>query len=401
MLSAPLAATRLPDDPSSESAWTTLLPTAGTRTKFNATIKVLHLINGEHFSGAERVQQHLGNQLEQFGYTSHFACLKPGKFPEMSGLPVERVHSAEMRSRWDWSVVERVVELATETQAFLLHAHTPRAALVAAFAAHRMQLPWVYHVHSPTARDSTRRMINRINDCVERFSINSCDLVITVSRSLRREMLRRGVDRKRLVCVPNGVTAIEPIVASERLQSRRFRLGLIALMRPRKGVEVCLEAMASLKARGADATLELIGGFETEAYQHQITELISDLELEDVVELKGFTRDVPAALRQLDVMVLPSLFGEGMPMVVLEALAAGVPVVATRVEGTPEVVRHGVEGLLAQPRDPHSLADNIEAMIRDRNAWAQMSQAAVDRHRSKFSDVEMARRVANAYARIV
>lgn len=365
------------------------------------TISVLHVINGEHFSGAERVQQNLGLHLEQFGYTSHFVCVKPDKFPQVSGLPAERVHTAAMRSRFDWRAVDRVCDLVQETNSFLLHAHTPRTALVAAFAAHRMQLPWIYHVHSPAARDSTRGLVNRINDWVERFSIVSCDLLITVSRSLRREMLKRGVRRERLMAIPNGVAAIDPIDPSTRAQSRSWRLGLIALMRPRKGVEVALEAMARLKSQGAAVSLDLIGGFETPGYEAAIRKLISEWELEDVVQLKGFTRDVPTAVRELDALLLPSLFGEGMPMVVLEALSAGVPVVATRVEGTPEVVRHGVEGYLAIPRDAADIALQIQAMCASRQRWIAMSQAALARHRARFSDVEMARRVARAYDRIV
>ena len=364
-------------------------------------INVLHVINGEHFSGAERVQQNLGLQLDQFGYSSYFVCVKPDKFPGVCGLPPDRVHSAAMKSRFDWRAIDRVCDLAVETKSCLLHAHTPRTALVAAFAAHRLQLPWVYHVHSPTARDSTRGLVNRINDWVERFSIASCDLLITVSRSLRREMLRRGVARDRLVCVANGVAAIEPIDPTTRAGCRTWRLGLIALMRPRKGVEVALEAMAKLKSQGAPISLDLIGGFETPAYEETIRKMISDLELDDVVHLKGFTRDVPAAVRELDALLLPSLFGEGMPMVVLEALSAGVPVVATRVEGTPEVVRPGIEGYLAIPRDAADIALQIQAMCSSRARWIEMSRAALARHRSRFSDIEMARRVAKAYDRLI
>ena len=364
-------------------------------------IKVLHLINGEHFSGAERVQQNLGHQLGRCGYVSHFACLKPGKFPELCGLPSERVHAVPMQGRTDWNVIERITSLAINEDCRLLHAHTPRTALVAAFAAHRLGVPWVYHIHSPTARDSTRGMINRVNDMVERFSIASCDLMITVSRSLRREMLSRGVKRRRLVAIPNGVAAIEPIDPDARRQHDSWRLGLIALMRPRKGVEVALEAMAELRRSGAPVSLELIGGFETIPYQQQVLDRIEALDLSDVVSWSGFTRDVPSAVRRLDALLLPSLFGEGMPMVVLEALSAGVPVVATRVEGTPEVVRHGVEGVLAAPGDATDLAQKIEDLISDRSRWSEMSRAAVARHRSRFSDAEMARRVARAYDRIV
>ena len=90
--------------------------------------------------------------------------------------------------------------------------------------------------------------------------------------------------------------------------------------------------------------------------------MVEELNVQDVVEWTGFTSDVPEAIRRLDALVLPSLFGEGMPMVVLEALAAAVPVVATSVEGTPEVVRDGVEGLLAEPRSVESLVTKIEEL---------------------------------------
>ena len=71
----------------------------------------------------------------------------------------------------------------------------------------------------------------------------------------------------------------------------------------------------------------------------------------------GFTRDVLDELRQMDLFVLPSLFGEGLPMVVLEAMAAGVPVVATRVAGIPEAIRPGQDGVLVEPGDAEDLAE--------------------------------------------
>lgn len=194
---------------------------------------------------------------------------------------------------------------------------------------------------------------------------------------------------------------MEPIAADTRIGDKHWRIGMIALMRPRKGVEVALAAMRELKLRRLPITLELIGGFETELYQQQTLGLISSLNLQDCVHWSGFTNDVPKALRRLDAMLLPSLFGEGMPMVVLEALAAAVPVVATRVEGTPEVIREGIEGMLAEPGDALGLAEKIIEMTSDRVAWRAMSHRAMERHRSSFSDQHMASRVARAYRRVL
>ncbi len=363
-------------------------------------VSSLHLINGEHFSGAERVQQILGKRLPDFGVSAHFACLKPGKFPEHCGLDDDLVHSVCMKSRFDLSIVGRITELAMDIDADVIHAHTPRTAMIASFVAKQCNLPWVYHVHSPAARDSTRGFVNRMNDWVEAYSLRYSDHIITVSKSLRREMLSRGYSRHKITAVANGVAEQPPIDPTERLNQRHWKLGMVALVRPRKGIEVLLEAIAKLTGGQNSITLDVIGGFETPDYEANIRALIRRLQLEGIVNLCGFTKDVPAVMRTLDAMVLPSLFGEGMPMVVLEALACGVPVIATSVEGTPEVIRHGKEGLLARPQDPESLAQAIQVFISDRTSWCNMSRSAVKRHRQGFSDLKMAERTARVYRKL-
>ena len=84
-------------------------------------------------------------------------------------------------------------------------------------------------------------------------------------------------------------------------------------------------------------------------------------------------------------------------MVVLEAMAAGLPVIATRVEGTPEAITHGVEGLLAEPSDPESLAGEIRSMVTGQHDWNVMAEAAFERHRTCFSDLSMAAGTAEVY----
>lgn len=364
-------------------------------------INVLHVINGEHFSGAERVQQLLGQCLPEYGVMPTFACVKPGKFIDLCGLPETQLLRTPMRSRIDLRVVSQLAHVVRANDFHILHAHTPRTALLTSMVSMRTGVPWCYHVHSPTARDSTRGVVNKINSWIERYSINSCAQLVTVSESLRRESLKLGVKRERLSLVPNGVPNIEPIETSPRLTSAKWRLGLIALMRPRKGIEVALEAMKLINQTGRKVELELIGGFETDTYERHVLDVIERLQLTSFVRWTGFTTDIASAIRRLDALVLPSLFGEGMPMVVLEALAAGVPVVATAVEGTPEVIRHGVEGMLAQPGCAISLAEQIEQLIADRSTWAMMSARAVVRHREHFSAQLMAKRVAEVYHRML
>lgn len=387
--------------PSNQSSAIACKNTGSNRETNQHPVNVLHLINGEHFSGAERVQQLLGKRLPEVQVFPHFVCLKQGKFTEFSGLPPESMSTICMSSRFDLSIVARIAEQAKSIGADIIHAHTPRAAMIANFVSRKCKLPWVYHVHSPAARDSTRSLINRINNLVEGYSLRRADHIITVSKSLRREMLLHGYGRKRVTAVANGVACQSPISTSNRLQQESWRLGMIALVRPRKGIEVLFQALDKLRSRHNKITVEIVGGFETSEYEQSVRALVTELRLENVVQFTGFTNNVPAAIQRLDALVLPSLFGEGMPMVVLEAMAMGVPVIATRVEGTPEVIRHGEEGLLAEPQDPQSLADQITAFTSDRQAWERMSHNAFARHRERYSDIQMATATAKVYRKVL
>jgi glycosyltransferase involved in cell wall biosynthesis len=262
-------------------------------------------------------------------------------------------------------------------------------------------LPWIYHVHSPAARDSDNRLSNWINASIERQSLRGCSHLITVSESLRLDCIAKGVAEDDVTVVRNGVPAVRPERLVKPVPGGRWTVGMVALMRPRKGLEVVLEAIAKLEKRNHDVVLRCIGPFETDEYEAEIDAQIDQLQIRHRIERVGFTDDVPAALAQLDAMVLPSLFGEGLPMVVLEAMAAALPVIATRVEGTPEAITNGVEGLLAEPRDPESLAQAIESLVTGQHDWDQMAEAACARHARCFSDDAMAAGTAAVYRKLV
>lgn len=360
---------------------------------------VLHLINGEHFSGAERVQDLLGLHLPNFGYKPGFACVKPDRFPQMRTAREAPLYELGMHSRFDFRVVTRLARIVRDECYELLHAHTPRTAMLGSLVARNTDCPLVYHVHSPVSRDSTRRWQNWINVQVENFSLKHVDHLITVSHSLATHMEREGVSEQRMTVVPNGV----PV--NDRRRSRiapqaSWTLGAVALFRPRKGTEILLQTLAELRSQGRDVKLRAVGPFESDAYGDQLKALAKKLGLEEHVVWTGFTRDVTAELLQMDLFVLPSLFGEGLPMVVLEAMATGVPVVATRVEGVPEAIHHGQNGVLAAPNDAADLAKVIGTVLKGEFDWSELQVNGFQRHRDSFSDVAMARGVAAVYDRL-
>lgn len=372
------------------------------------TIRVLHVVNGEHFSGAERVQSHLGRCLPEQNVIADFACVKPGRFADMldqrsgsvSGERWGRGHRLSMKSRLDITVAKRMADLVREHGYELLHAHTPRTAMIASLASKWTGKPWIYHVHSPASRDCERWISNRINALTERRSLTNCSHLICVSNSLREELITQGFPGDSVTVVHNGVPAIRPQRDHRPIVGGRWTIGMIALMRNRKGLEVALDALGEVHRRGLDVQLRCIGPFETDAYRAKIDQQINELQIGPHIDWVGFADNVPGELTRMDAMVLPSLFGEGLPMVVLEAMAAAVPVIATRVEGTPEAITHGVEGLLAEPRDARSLADQIEALVTGRYDWETMAESAAKRHGECFSDTAMAAKTASIYRNI-
>ncbi len=372
--------------------------------RFSNTIRVLHVVNGEHFAGAERVQSHLGRCLPKYGVRADFACVKPGRFADAVDAAESKwgvAHRTAMQNRFDLSVVRRLAQTARSGGYDLLHAHTPRTAMLTAIVARMTKLPWVYHVHSPAARDSSKRMVNSINAWIERRSLRGCDHLITVSESLRNDCILAGYHPTRVTVVHNGVPAICYDRSETPKPGGRWVLGMVALMRPRKGLEVAIDAISRLRAVDHDVVLRCIGPFETEEYQREINRQISQLNLGDRVEQVGFQTDVPLALSNLDAMLLPSLYGEGLPMVVLEAMAAGLPVVATAVEGTPEAIRNGIDGVLAEPASATDLAFQIERLLTGKVDWHACAKSARERHGESFSDWAMSRGVASVYRQVI
>ncbi|WP_197527590.1 glycosyltransferase [Posidoniimonas polymericola] len=362
--------------------------------------RVLHVINGEHYSGAERVQDLLALRLPDHGFEAGFVALKPGRFGSCRRSVDTPLEELAMRSRWDLRAVGRVARAAQAGGYQIIHAHTPRSAMVAALAARQLELPFVYHVHSPTSRDSTRWLANLVNGRIERLSIAGAAKLITVSPTLTDHMKSLGVPDERLRCVLNGV----PKVAGAEPRKKRegvWTLGMVALFRPRKGAEVLLEALALLKSKGQDVRLSAIGPFETPDYEEHLVSLAGRLGVGNSVSWIGFTEGVGAELDRVDALVLPSLFGEGLPMVVLEAMAAGLPVIATHCEGTAEAVAHRETGYLVEPSSVSQLAGAIDSLLTGELDYEQASARSIARHAERFSDDAMAAQVAEVYRELL
>jgi len=354
---------------------------------------VLHIINGEHYAGAERVQDLLGQQLRNLGYRVGFACLKRGHFAATRRSSDTPLYDVAMKNRFDISPAWRVARIIRAEGYRLVHSHTARSAVIGRLAAMLTGVSFVHHVHSPTTSDTTHPIRNRINCLVERIVLRRADALIAVSEAVGNYVRQQGLG---VFVVANGVPARHSVSARNPAKTD-WTLGMIALFRPRKGLEALLEALALLRSRGLPVRLRAVGNFETPQYESQVRFLAGRLNLEPAIDWAGFARDVDNELYRMDLFVLPSLFGEGLPMVLLEAMSAGLPVVASAVSGVPEAIRDGVEGLLVEPGNPAALAAAIERFVSGEVSWNELASRARLRHAECFSDLRMAAEVARVY----
>lgn len=361
---------------------------------------VLHIVNGEFYAGAERVQDLLALRLPEFGYQVIFSCLKNGLFCEKRKAKEATLHRFTMRSKLDLWIAFGIARLARQNGCCLIHTHTARGALVGQLVARLSGLPMVHHVHSPTMVDTETAWRNIRNSMAERLSLAHAARLISVSQQLQTYLHVRGFEIDRTRTVWNGVPMREmmrrPYRAGEPLV-----IGTVALFRPRKGIETLLQAMARLVQSGQDIHLHAVGPFERAPYRDSVLHLAGELGISDRIRWTGFTEDPAEEYRHMHVFVLPSLFGEGLPMAVLEAMSAGLPIVCTRVEGISEVIRDGRDGLLVHPGNIDDLADALRGLVTGEIDGARLGDSGWLRQREVFSDVAMAKGVAAVYREVI
>ena len=362
---------------------------------------VLFIIKPERGAGAEMVLVEAAARLD------------PDRFQVICGLltpDTEKVIPASLATvdfrmpglnGWVWlRFLFQLCWVIHRRRVHLIHVNSYVPGNYARLAAALMRVPIVIdHWHGFTRFNRKRRFICRT---LARFT----DLSLAVSQGVKEYLVSEiGLDPATVRVVPNGVdvAALDaarpgPVVRRELgLPEDAPVIGLVGrLDHWGKGHKELFTAMARIRERHPVHAL-IVGGGRRAAEMRQLAE---SLGLADAVHFLGQRRDVPDLLNAMDVFVLPS-YSEGVSLALLEAMAAGRPVIATAVGGLPEVVTDGDTGLLIPPRDPEALAQALERLLAD-PAWArQLGAHARDHVREHYSLERLGREINEIYAKLV
>ncbi|MFP3938681.1 MAG: glycosyltransferase family 4 protein [Thermoanaerobaculia bacterium] len=311
--------------------------------------------------------------------------------------------------------VARLVRLLRRHRVELVHTHHPLDRLYAGLAARIAGVPVVITLHNTTppsrpARGLRRRLgLASTGSLGDRWTVRTAARFVAVSEAvLRAQAAYLGVPPERTVVVHPGVDSEEiarPVPEPE-LRALRTALDLgtgpvllhVGRLHEQKGQEHLVTAMPRILGRHPDAALLIAGEGEE---RPRLETLIHRLGLERSVRLLGHRSDVSALLALADLFVFPSVHKEGLPVAVVEASAAGLPVVAARTAPLEEAVEDGVTGLLVPPRDSGALAAAACRLLGDPDRRSAMGRAGRRRAAERFSLAASVERLEGLYREVL
>lgn len=361
----------------------------------NAT-RVLHLINTLSVGGAERHLLDLLSHLPRREFEVRVAFFKEEAHEARSlvadfrdlGIPVH-----DLRLQGAGGTVAATTRLARLTREFtptIVHTHLYRADLVGTVLRPIVGIPvLVSTVHNLDFETTYRRWRRFLFAAYRR-----ANAVVAISHAVRAQLVERGLDPARVTVIHYGVAAGD---APEPSPARRpgAVIGTLGRLARQKGHDLLIDAFAKVLVTHPRAEL-LIAGHDDEGLRGELRARAERLGVEGSVSFLGYVDDVRAFLASLDVFVLPSRW-EGFGLVLLEAMSAACPVVATRVGPVPEIVQHGNSGLLVEPGDSSVLAGAIAQLLDNAEHRRVMGRRGRTRALREFSVDRVARETTALY----
>ncbi|HYA30500.1 MAG TPA: glycosyltransferase family 4 protein [Acidobacteriota bacterium] len=345
-------------------------------------LKILHIDPERNWGGGETQVFGLLSCLTAKEHRNELLADPQGPlFARCASLDLQR-RPIVIRNDLDLRCVPAVRRLIRTGKYDVVHLHTKRA--------HALSL-WLPRYRSRPKYVVTRRMDyperrNYYTDCLYNRRV---DGVVAISRSIADLLITAGVDENRIRVIPSGIDPSRfGAISPGRLGTKdKFVIGCVGVLEERKGQRYLLEAAAALKQQGL--RLECLFAGEGSLRQ-QLEREAARFGLEHDVRFVGFVADAAAFLANIDLFVMPSLF-EGLGVAALEAMAAGKPVIASRVGGLAESVLDGVTGILVAPRDGAGLANAMATLIREPARAMDMGIQGRARVLQHFTLAQMAR----------
>ena len=349
--------------------------------------RVLHFVTGGFTGGATQVAVKLVAAALDTGSSNAILVVRRKRHTESRRIEELRARGITVHSVPGWSHLATVLALASICRRFrpdVLFAHGYSEHLWGRYAGLIAGVPHLVHVEHNTRERYTRWRLAQARWLARRTA-----RIVGCSDGVRRRLLALGFPAGRVMAIDNGIN-LEPFAAAARqpAAARENALIMVARFARQKDHATLLRAIALLRDEGLQPTVYLAGdgrGRRREA----VVRLARELGIERQVQLLGVVGDVPRRLLGIRTAVLAT-HHEGMPLAIIEGMAAGCAVVGSRVPGVQEVIDDGVNGLLAEPGDPQSLAAALRRLLGDSALAARLGDEARRRALAHYGVARMA-----------
>ncbi|HEU4939336.1 MAG TPA: glycosyltransferase [Vicinamibacterales bacterium] len=335
--------------------------------------------------------------LRALGHRTMLVAHSEGELRQRAAEGLDLVPLAP-KTELDLTAAWRLSRLLRQLKPDVIHAHDPHGVAMAALA-----LSMSTQIVKPPLVASRRVDFHLRGNSLSRWKYRQVDCFICASEAIRQILVGDGVPESRAVTVHEGID-IERVERAEPanlhgefwLPHHAPIVGNVAALVPHKGQRHLIDAAKAVVLQMPDTRFIIAGEGELRpALERQIR----DYHLEKHVLLAGFRPDVLSLHKAFDIFVMSSVT-EGLGTSLLDAMAAGKPIVATRAGGIPEVVAHEETGVLVPPRDHDAMAEAIVRLLKDAMLRGQMGDAGRARARSLFSAERMVQNTLNVYQRV-
>src|SRR5436190_5533696 len=321
-------------------------------------MRILQICSAREIGGGERHLADLANALAQRGHEV-FAALSPASPVRamLSSLPTENIIELPMRNSLNLATAMKLSRFVRANDIEIVHAHVARDYPLAALATGRSKARLVLtrHVLFPLRR-------------IHRLTLRRTSHVIAVSQAVADSLTSQSVfEAKKIVTIHNGIDIARfESVDARRAAPKKLRVGTAGHIAPIKGHEDFVRAAALIIQKRPDIEFVIAGDDKSQSHENRIAleNLIHELRLVEKVRLIGWITDMPAFLATLDLFV-SSARSEPFGLAIVEAMAAGVPVLATASEGAREIIDDDSSGRLVPIGDITSLAKTIDELLSD------------------------------------
>jgi len=366
-------------------------------------MRILQLISSAGQYGAENVVVELAVALGGLGCRStvgvfenqHKPNIEVLKAAERRGLETVRIPCA---GRLDRNAIRKIREFIDEHSIDLVHSHGYKSNLYGYLGARAVKVPVVSTCHGWPGKTQALRLYYTL----DRLLLKRFDQVVAVSDAIGDTLREKRIAEERIERIDNGIDVerFANVPAERRQRAQRIdgtRIGFVGRLAPEKGLVYLLTAAQSVVRQYPRVRFHLVGDGPD---LPQLKALTKQLEIEDNIIFAGYSKDIRNALVEFDVFVLPSTT-EGMPMALLEAMAAGTPVIASRVGAIPTIVIPNQTGLLVEPGDVRSLEAALLQYLRDPAFAGKMGASAAEMVHSRYSSAKMAQSYLDVYRRTI